>query len=78
MRSHAHIVLAGSRDLADVGQLLTYFLGVRHQSISGQRFDMGGNLGAGLGVSVRVLSVGFMAGLYMPEALGIVWPRPAL
>jgi len=78
MRSHAHIVLAGSRDLTNVGQLLTYFFGVRHESINGECFDMRGNLGAGLGVSVRVLSVGFMAGLYMPEALGVVWPRPAL
>jgi|AntDeeMinimDraft_4_1070355.scaffolds.fasta_scaffold02524_3 hypothetical protein len=78
MQPHAHIVLAGSRDLADVGQLLPYLFGVRHQSISGQRFDMRGNLGAGLGVSVWVLSVGFMAGLYMPEALRVIWPRPAL
>ncbi|MGP5327841.1 hypothetical protein, partial [Vreelandella titanicae] len=76
MRSHAHIVLAGSRDIANIGQLLTHFFGVRHQSISGHCLDMRGNLGAGLGVSVWVLSVGFMAGLYMPEALGVVWPRP--
>lgn len=78
MRPHAHIVLAGSRDLADVGQLLTYFFGVRHQSISGERFDMGGDLSAGLGVPVWVASVGFMAGLYVPEALRVVWARPAL
>lgn len=78
MRPHAHIVLAGSRDLADVGQLLTYFFGVRHQSISGKRFDMGGDLSAGLGVPVWVASVGFMAGLYVPEVLRIIWARPAL
>lgn len=78
MRPHAHIVLAGSRDLADVGQLLTYFFGVRYQPISGHGFDVGGDLSAGLGVPVWVASVGFMAGLYVPEALRVVWARPAL
>lgn len=78
MRSHAHIVLAGSRDLANVGQLLPYFFGVRYQPISGHGFDVGGDLSAGLGMPVWVASVGFMAGLYVPEALRVVWARPAL
>lgn len=78
MRPHAHIVLAGSCNLANVGQLLPYFVGVRHESISGKRFDVGGDLSPGLGVPVWVASVGFMAGLYVPEALRIIWARPAL
>jgi|TARA_R110000824_G_C15224606_1_gene677842 hypothetical protein len=57
---------------------LPYFFGVRHETISGERFDMGGDLSAGLGVPVWVASVGFMAGLYVPEALRVVWARPAL
>lgn len=78
MRPHTHIVLAGSCDLADVGQLLPYFFGVRHQSISGERFDMSGDLSAGLGVPVWMAPVGFMAGLYVPEAFRVIWSRPAL
>jgi|TARA_R110000850_G_scaffold73557_2_gene161364 hypothetical protein len=78
MRPHAHIVLAGSRDLANVSQLLPYLFGVRHQPIGGECFDMGGDLSAGLGVPVWVAPVGFMAGLYVPEALRVVWARPAL
>ena len=78
MRPHAHIVLAGPRNLADVGHLLPYLFGVRHQSVSGQLLDMLGNLSAGLGVPVGPAPVGFVAQLDVPEALRVVWARPAL
>lgn len=78
MRPHAHIVLAGPCNLADVGQLLPYLFGVRHQSVSSQLLDVLGNLGAGLGVPVGAAPVGLVAQLDMPKTLGIIWPRPTL
>lgn len=79
LRTHTHIGMARSRDLADLGELLAHFLGIGHQSLGGQRLDVLGDLGPGLRVSVGpATALGLMTGLHVPGAVGIIGTRPAL
>jgi hypothetical protein len=57
---------------------LAHLLGVRHQSLGGQRLDVRGNLGAVPGMPVGAASVLFVARLHVPGAVGIVGACPAL
>lgn len=70
--------MAGTGDLADFGELLAHFGGGGQQPLGGQRLDMGGDLGAVPGVPVGTAPVLFVAGLYVPGAVGVVRPCPAL
>lgn len=79
LRANTHIGVAGPGNLTDLGELLAHFLGVGHQSLGGQRLDVLGDLGPGLGVSVGPApALGLMAGLHVPGAVGIIGTRPAL
>lgn len=79
MRPHAHVIGAGPRDLADLGQLLAHLGASRYQPLGGQRLDVRGDLLPGPGVSIGPTpALDLVAGLHVPGALGIIWPRPAL
>lgn len=79
MRPHADVSGAGTRDLADLGQLFAHFDGVRHHAFGGQRRDVLGDLGAALGVMVGTAPpLCLVSGLNVPGAVGVIGACPAL